>query len=309
MNIPKAPTVDVDVSTLPVNSLNFERLGKNLNKCLEKEFFFILGMPRSGTTWFQYLMNSHPNIVCNGETNFRKNWYSNFSTLVDQHNNVAKTSGDNIKTYVREQDKEFLTMTTFLMLTTQWVERDGGKDIRHIGERTPGFMAKYLQMWNGYFPESKFIHLIRDPRDTAVSMWFYLMAKSEKYKGNQKTLKDYKNIGEFINNYVLSWGIMSDRARQAGSDLGKRYTEIRYEALNIDPYSTLSTVFDFLSADSSTEVVRDCVVDNSFEILSTSDKNRDRLFRKGLVGDWKNHYDESQMSQNIVDVLGRFDYV
>ena len=33
-------------------------------------FFFVLGVPKSGTTWVQKALDSHPQLLCRGEGKF-----------------------------------------------------------------------------------------------------------------------------------------------------------------------------------------------------------------------------------------------
>ncbi|MCK5360723.1 MAG: sulfotransferase, partial [Gammaproteobacteria bacterium] len=35
---------------------------------LDRKLFFIVGMPKSGTTWVQHVLNNHSDIICRGES-------------------------------------------------------------------------------------------------------------------------------------------------------------------------------------------------------------------------------------------------
>jgi hypothetical protein len=37
---------------------------------IDRQFFFVIGMPKSGTTWLQLLLDAHPEIQCHGESQF-----------------------------------------------------------------------------------------------------------------------------------------------------------------------------------------------------------------------------------------------
>jgi len=39
---------------------------------MQPNLFFVLGLPKSGTTWLQHLLNSHPNVSCRGEGKFHR---------------------------------------------------------------------------------------------------------------------------------------------------------------------------------------------------------------------------------------------
>src|SRR4051794_30155810 len=36
----------------------------------ERQVFFVCGAPRSGTTWVQHMLDSHPDVSCRGEGHF-----------------------------------------------------------------------------------------------------------------------------------------------------------------------------------------------------------------------------------------------
>lgn len=56
----------------------------------------------------------------------------------------------------------------------------------------------------------------------------------------------------------------------------------------------MKKVCSFLDVDTDEALIRACVAENTFERHSggrkAGVKNRDTFFRKGIVGDWKNHF-------------------
>lgn len=50
-------------------------------ECSPVRFFVILSMQRSGSGWFETLLNSHPNVSSNGEIFSVKERRENFSTI------------------------------------------------------------------------------------------------------------------------------------------------------------------------------------------------------------------------------------
>ncbi len=96
------------------------------------------------------------------------------------------------------------------------------------GDKTPGY-CRSLPVLATMFPEGRFVHIIRDGRDVAVSlreMWFA--------------------PGRDIASLAAKWRDDIEIARAAG--LGDdRYLELRYEALVDDPGAELTRVCEFLS--------------------------------------------------------------
>ena len=73
--------------------------------------------------------------------------------------------------------------------------------------------------------------------------------------------------------------------------------EVRYEELLKNNFATVMELFKFIGASASTELVADICDRTSFESLSgRSSGDEDQSgskFRKGVIGDWKNHLCES----------------
>jgi len=101
------------------------------------------------------------------------------------------------------------------------------------GDKTPSYL-RHLELLDTCFPESKFIHIIRDPRDRALSV-------------------------------NLTWGKSMERATELWrSEIQKasewrskkdHYLEIKYEDLTNDPISVLKSTCDFLGIDFSEQML------------------------------------------------------
>ena len=148
------------------------------------------------------------------------------------------------------------------------------------------------------YPQMRFIHVIRDGRDGAVSGWAAVRARGE--EGKFASFAEY--AGYFAQRHWLPY---ITRAREAAPGLGDRYLEVRYERLHAEPHAETRRVLEFLGVDSSAPVVDECVEAASFETLSggrrRGEENQASHFRKGIIGDWENHFDE--------EALARFDAV
>ncbi len=137
--------------------------------------FFLGGAPRSGTTWLQYLLDSHPEVSCRGEGLFMKHLAAPLDALMQQR---AQAVTEKNKTVFRHADgyplpdpgdADMLVGTAVLLALEH---QRAGKDCRAIGEKTPEnvfFFARLKRL----FPAAKFIAIARDPRDLLTSAWHY----------------------------------------------------------------------------------------------------------------------------------------
>ena len=75
-HIDKVKEVKEQTPTLKGAGFDCNQIQNQLNSLSEKTIFFIIGCPKSGTTWLQRMLDSHPNSICRGE--------ADFNLLIDQ---------------------------------------------------------------------------------------------------------------------------------------------------------------------------------------------------------------------------------
>jgi hypothetical protein len=106
------------------------------------------------------------------------------------------------------------------------------------GDKTPGYIIQLPELAR-WFPEARFVHVIRDGRNVALS---YL----ERPWGPS-------TIGEA----ALYWRSRVGRGRAAGKALGPdRYVEVRYEDVVTDPESEVKRLCEFLALPWRPEMLR-----------------------------------------------------
>jgi hypothetical protein len=91
------------------------------------------------------------------------------------------------------------------------------------------------------------------------------------------------------------------RLTRSWMDAGEKACCVRYEDLSVDPTAELRRVLQYLEIDVAEGLLRAIVARNRFERLSVGrriwraarepgQQSADSHFRKGIVGDWKNHF-------------------
>jgi hypothetical protein len=105
------------------------------------------------------------------------------------------------------------------------------------GDKTPPFLM-HVPMLAREFPESRFVHLVRDGRDVVLSLRDQRFAPSS-----------FAGAAEY-------WAGRVRRARAAGEALGPdRYREVRYEDLVGDPERELRGLCEFVALDFRPEML------------------------------------------------------
>lgn len=216
----------------------------NLNPALQKTadgLFFIVGSGRSGTTLLRAMFDAHSQLAIPSETQmygyfdlqFRKGFEEgpNRDEVLKKFLNTPRISALEVsedrvtKMLGGKYDWDLL----FLALLTGFRE-DRGVD--RVGEKTPKHIMVYDQLAT-LFPNSKFIHIVRDPRAVVAS---YTNAKFYQYTDGTNPYRA-----------IQKWVRVMDKHFEAEKKLGpSRYTLLRYEDLAANPTGELQRLCAFL---------------------------------------------------------------
>ena len=218
------------------------------NPCL-----FAVGCLRSGTTMFQRMLDSHPQLACAYDTLFIPSIIKDLDIgfdppLTDEivQRVTAHRRFDRLELSehaIRQAVKQADTFSDFVSNLYDQYGRARGKPL--AGEKSPGY-CRHLPHLQALFPAARFIHLIRDGRDVALSVLNW-------QKGPAKlALFDEYPVGAS----ALWWRWDVSVGRRDGMALGaSRYLEVRYEDIVDAPALAMRRVADFIDLDYSDEMV------------------------------------------------------
>ena len=248
--------------------------------------FFIGGQGKSGTTWLQLLLDGHPQIACRGEGHLADVLAPALERALGEYaralarNNALFPELQGPTAPDRAEADALLCSALVLRLTA------GGAGACFIGDRTPANVA-HMPLLARLFPEAFFLHMIRDPRDVAVSLWFH----------GQRTAKaafrqQYGSLDGLARRLAGSWSAGIRAARSFGGSYPS-YREVRYEDLAARPAGVLEDILQWLGAAHSPEITTRCLAHGDFRRWSggrpTGKEDRGSHFRKGVAGDWRTH--------------------
>lgn len=221
--------------------------------------FFIVGCPRSGTTLLQYMLRSHPRIsLPTGESHFFMALYRNRNQYGDlrKPENIRRVLED-----MHTRNREFLEtdfhgirfevepMTKLIhqkssstipeILSTIYQENARGEGKERWGDKTPWYLL-HMPLILEMFPNAQFVHIIRDGRDVALSLF---------NRRHDLGVYNIFNAAEYWTGYL-------ERGQKLGAQLKlTAYHEVRYEDLLENPHETVSRICDFLGEEYSERVV------------------------------------------------------
>lgn len=213
-------------------------------------YVFLVGCPRSGTTLLQRLVNAHPQLAITPESHWiprliHKPWALNDDGTVTRKLIRRMTEHPKFERLQVTPDQVNQlapkgTPVTYAWLVSRVLDLYGqsqGKAL--VGDKTPEYVREIARL-HALWPRARFVHLIRDGRDVALSMLEW--QKVDPKPGHFATWKE-----DPVSTAAWWWRHNVQLGRAAGLALGPRlYMELRYEALVAQPKEQSEALFRFL---------------------------------------------------------------
>lgn len=286
--------------------LEYGRLHDAILGLRDKQIFFIGGTIKSGTTWLQLLLDAHPAISCRGEGHFINHLAPLLKTTFQEHCDlIAKKNASIFQQtagYPAVKNEAFLYILASCV-SVFLIEQSKPKIVQAIGEKTPD-NVRHFGTLNMLFPKAKFIHIVRDGRDCAVSGWFHNQRITPAWL-EQK----FGSIESFAAVVATQWAADLGKVEEFASQYPDRVHQLRYEDLVAEPEATLAVLFRFLGVESNESLLAGCRDAASFTLLSggrnPGEEDRNSFFRKGVPGDWRCHLGDAAAAK-FQDVAGRW---
>ncbi len=259
----------------------------------QPRFFFVCGHSRSGTTWVEKVLDTHPRVRCTGEFHFEL-IHRGFEEFIGRPWHLA--SQEPLRSVAEACRREMITRC----LLTAAEAKPGAT---HIGDRTPRPLVPILD-------GCPHILMVRDGRDVAVSYTIHqiktngLDLQIERFRTRlqddmnalaSNPLHFDENPERLFRDEVWTRHVLTKWANRCRADLGAlgRFARgecsgsaimCRYEDLHARPEEERARLFRFLDVDPS-EALHLSRIDGTAPGLAQQDpvgKNR-----RGETGDWK----------------------
>ncbi|MEJ2456450.1 MAG: sulfotransferase [Candidatus Thiodiazotropha sp.] len=169
--------------------------------------YFVLGMPRSGTTLVEQILSSHPEVAGGGELTVMDSIVRDHAAKMDKP--MVHSLADLDCADVSEMANQYLTMTASI-----------GAEARHLVNKFPHNFL-HIGLLALMFPNGKIIHLKRNPMATCFSCYKKRFANGHDYSF------DLEDLGRY---YLAYEALMRHWERVLP---GKVYT-VEYEKLTSD---------------------------------------------------------------------------
>lgn len=216
-----------------------------------KKKVLLVGYPKSGNTWLGYMLSYLLNAEYL-EPGFLSNgcWYSKDSHVLNL------TCGD-LKDRMDTGYKSVIK--THIPPATSSKDFSVAKDFKKLTD--------------------KVVLIIREPKDVAVSYFVY----QKIYIKNTRTgIGTTKHISFF--NTMRKWKIHTEKSLQANPYV------VRYEDLLITSANTLKNLLLYLDVEPNDDLINEALEKFKLKNLKNASDFSSKFFRKGIVGDYKNHF-------------------
>jgi hypothetical protein len=254
---------------------------------------YIVGMPRSGTTWLAWLLAQHPSIATLHQSglfyafdHLRKWWkrdvrFSRWSwqageppppeSLYEVSTSAGELTDAALHAYCRHVAAH---------IYGQLAPRTGGPKV--VVEQTPEHLA-LAPFIASVFPEARFLHLVRDPRAVYVSM--------------REAVASWADAGSFPTSPIQAAAAWKRSVRLGGELAGRtrNYYLVRYEMLHAEGPAELGRMLAWLELPtdpvSCERAVEACRIDKLREKTSAARG----FYRKGSAGGWQDELSRSAL--------------
>lgn len=255
----------------------------------QKKFIFILGDHKSGTTLLRSLLDSHPEVsVSPVETHpfahlgfpvnysMRKQEKRDFGVEEIQENlinwiNKLNRQADSLKggnyayqkidvSHFEKRIREINTqkyadiISQYLHAVIEAIE--GGNNKFYIAEKSVENF-EFAETLSRYFPDSKFVHIIRNPYSNVASIRKYKLHGSGRIPSYRRILKSIQQSEYYLERNSLSID---------------NYLKVKYEKLANDPEKMMHKIAGFLDISFDDILLRPTVLGELWEGNSVTDK-------------------------------------
>jgi hypothetical protein len=255
------------------------------------DVFFVCGVAKSGTTWLQRILDAHPEVRCAGEGHFITRFSQPAADVIRSYNDALRRETEQVYEgrpfYPGVDQAEFDEMVRGFILGRLCARATD--QTRWVGDKTPAYTHQ-LQPLNRLFPQAKIFHIVRDPRDVAVSR----MAHVYRAGAHDALTPGRERYDDAVQSAVAQWTSAIHEVDTFAQAHPGRVHDVRYCGLHKDPHGEMTKLFQALGVSTEPALMARIAAETSFEALAGRPAGQEDLrsfLRKGVPGDWQTRLD------------------
>jgi len=267
----------------------------------ESRLVWILGSPRSGSSWLLQLLASHPAVVQVNEPLIGGYLGPIISESTNVNPDELELSNFTLLRAERDKPESFFSSefedTWAPALGQLIVERLLAQTLRHPSEVSPSRTIVAIKEPNGSqsadvlmsaLPRARLLFLLRDGRDVVDSE----LAASMEGGWLSKSIPGVSGISEdqrveFVRRSAYKWLWRTEVVEQAyGAHSGPKHL-MRYEELLADPAGQMASAFGWLGLEVDDSQLSSWIDRRSFENVPAEARGPQGFFRAATPGMWR----------------------
>lgn len=285
------------------------RSGQTDVEALEPRIAWILGSPRSGSTWLLRMLSHHQRVVPLDEPLFGLHAAPYIGTgsegVVGSVNSWHATRPDYCLS--AQYEEVWRPLLRALVLNRIAAQVDQNAQDRRIADpvavlKDPN-SSHAAELIMSLVPRSQLIFLIRDGRDVIDSILDAFTGDTWLTRGHGRfDDSDERWRLDVIRRHARLWLLQTEAVQQAfaGHDPGRRWL-VRYEELLAGPVENLGALLAWMGLGMGDEVLRDVVARQSFSAIPPEERGSGKAFRAATPGLWREHM--ARAEQKLVNEL------
>ncbi len=216
---------------------------------------FIGGLDRSGKTYLRFMLSAHPNMIFSHRSNYWTRYYRRFGRLDDadnldacleelaenKHFRMLEIDFNQLRSEFSQGEPSYARL--YSCIHTQYArqnhKRRWGDQTEQLEKMAPTILSE--------FPQAKFLHLIRDPRDRYQA----ILEKTQVMSKVKRVSRRTASLGAT----TARWLASAKRAKNYQSRFPQVYRIVRYEALVSRPADTLRSICSFIGENYYPEMI------------------------------------------------------
>lgn len=246
------------------------------------EPLFVVGCPRSGTTWLQLLLAQHPKLATVRETH-AVSWYLRGFFQRWQLERSLEEEGPGLRALLSDEGLTALSRSFLGAVFGEIAARTPGASV--LMDKSPDHVFDAPEILRVY-PRARFIHVVRDPRAVVASL-----RSAGNSWGSDWVPEGAVGCAELWRDSV--------KAGRAIADLTDAVREVRYETLLAAGTDELASVFSWIGLEADAAFCERAIELCRFDRLQSgsdaearrnpcaTDTFADGFFRRGRADAWR----------------------
>ncbi|MEM7198716.1 MAG: sulfotransferase [Planctomycetota bacterium] len=262
---------------------------------------FVIGFPRSGTTWAMYLLTQHPAVVGAQQTGLfhalqpLEDWWHRAGGA-GRRVVTADHSGAGEGAFERRRLADTLGHDTFYEVAREVADRVFRRvtavlpSARAVVEQTPENI-EFASLIQRLYPDAYFLHMVRDPR-AVFSSW-------------RKSLQTWAKHNEFVSSPVQvarKWCEYDERGHELAAQT-ERYRLVRYEDLLANGPEMLEELCAWVGLPADRAFCEQAVEACSIDKMKKNVDAPKGFFRTGRADSWREEVPSSALK--IIEHVAR----